>query len=542
MDTQFSSQLLQSQNADINQLTKLGRNSPRRMQLLVAFHQYVFNELPTHLLRVNDHMLLTREMIRETLLPEIMAIPDEQIEGSGHPSSIYRRLIGGRLKFAILSHRWGKLEPSFQDVMALGVSDARKELPSGPGFDKLAMFCKKAKDYGCDYAWSDTCCINKDSSAELEEAIRSMFRWYRNAHVCIAHLAQSYTFQDFRNEEWFTRGWTLQELLAPWRIRFYGKDWEPLRHKPKNKNDKEDADVLLALERVTRIPINDIGAFSPGWDRVYEKMTWVSQRGTTKVEDAAYSLIGIFDVTMSIAYGEGAWAFHRLMEAILQRSGEFGILAWAGSPSPYSDAFPGSPACYGALGHPKARRLYPRREQDDQPLLTETLPLTMTKDGLQVDLLAVDVEISIPCGCEHCVFDKDIGVRRQETEAIHNFSISPRWNTRASTSRELISVLMSETYPDEAMLAVGVVNCGRTSDGRGVLRSGVEYLCLLLARHGTTLLKEQTRNALTFCCDGSVLEPLTPLCLRHDGWIRPSSAGLIENDAEFMCNSLQLLQ
>ncbi|KIJ19671.1 hypothetical protein PAXINDRAFT_166749 [Paxillus involutus ATCC 200175] len=516
-----------------------GRQSPRRIQLLDTFHQYVFNELPTHLLRVSDYVLLTREMIKETLLPTIMAIPDELIEGTGRPSLIYRRLIEERLKFAILSHRWGKLEPSFQEITALSTSNARGQLPSGPGFYKLRMFCDTAGKYRCAFAWSDTCCINKDSSAELEEAIRSMFRWYRNAHVCIAHLAQSQSLQDLRNEQWFTRGWTLQELLAPWRMKLYGKDWKPLRPPPqyadqysgRYANDKEDPDILRVLERVTRIPVVDIAAFSPGWDRVYEKMTWASQRRTTKIEDAAYSLIGIFNVTIPIAYGEGGWAFHRLMEAILQRSGEFGILAWAGSPSPYSDALPGSPASYGALGHSKARRLYPRREQDGQPLLTEILPLAITNDGLQVDLLVVDVEISIRCGCERCVSGEDAGERQQEMEVVHNFSVSPVWNTRASTSRELISVQMSETYPDEAMLAVGVVNCGRTTDGRGVLRSGAEYLCLLLARHGTTLLKEQTRNVLTFCCDGSgVSEPLTPLCLRHDGWIRPSSTGLMEID------------
>ncbi|KAF9236122.1 hypothetical protein BU15DRAFT_50492, partial [Melanogaster broomeanus] len=217
----------------------------------------------------------------------------------------------------------------------VGSRRRRKRFPDGPGFQKLLRFCEKAKsDYGCVYVWSDTCCIDKTSSAELEEAIRSMFRWYRNAEVCIVYLAESYTMEDFDSEPWFTRGWTLQELLAPLVVRFYNKDWEPLcPHWLKSSNDKQNTEMQDAIERVTRIPRKELEQFRPGCGRVYEKMVWASKRQTTRVEDIAYSLIGIFDVSMPIAYGEGMWAFYRLTEVIAQRSSDRGFFAWSGSPS-----------------------------------------------------------------------------------------------------------------------------------------------------------------------------------------------------------------
>ncbi|KIJ19550.1 hypothetical protein PAXINDRAFT_69577, partial [Paxillus involutus ATCC 200175] len=247
-------------------------------------------------------------------------------------------MISTRIKYAIFSHRWGSKEPSFSDMssattttpMSRWKGKKKISFPDGPGFQKLLRFCEKAKsDYGCVYVWSDTCCIDKTSSAELEEAIRSMFRWYRNAEVCIAYLAESSTTEDFEYEPWFTRGWTLQELLAPLVVRFYNRDWQPLcTHWLPGTNDKQNTEMQDAIERVTRIPHKDLQQFQPGYGRVYEKMVWASKRRTTRVEDIAYSLLGIFDVSMPIAYGEGMWAFHRLMEVLAQRSSDRGFFAW----------------------------------------------------------------------------------------------------------------------------------------------------------------------------------------------------------------------
>ncbi|EGO05159.1 hypothetical protein SERLA73DRAFT_14460, partial [Serpula lacrymans var. lacrymans S7.3] len=198
------------------------------------------------------------------------------------------------------------------------------------GYSKLFKFCEKAQEYCCQLAWSDTCCIDKTSSAELEEAIRSMFRWYRNSRICIAYLAESQTLEELNSEVWFRRGWTLQELLAPRRMKFYGKGWVPFGT---FHNDKEDKEILHTLAEVTKIPRKELTFFLPGTRAIREKMLWASTRETTRIEDTAYSLLGIFEITMSIAYGEGAWAFHRLMETIIQRCDEWTILAWAGPSS-----------------------------------------------------------------------------------------------------------------------------------------------------------------------------------------------------------------
>ncbi|KIJ63024.1 hypothetical protein HYDPIDRAFT_92997, partial [Hydnomerulius pinastri MD-312] len=241
----------------------------------------------------------------------------------GDCGSLLKDLVQSVLKYAILSHRWLRDgEPTFQDM-------TKGEILSSQGFHKLQKFCEKAKAHGCLLAWSDTCCIDKTSSTELDEAIRSMFRWYRNSHVCVVYLAQSSKIGDLQKEEWFERGWTLQELLAPRSLKFYGQNWTPLGADALS-NDKEDEKLLRAVCTVTHIPIDDLRDFVPGMTMVREKMIWASKRRTTRAEDIAYSLIGIFDVNLSVAYGEGDWAFHRLMEVIIHSSDEWGIFAWAG--------------------------------------------------------------------------------------------------------------------------------------------------------------------------------------------------------------------
>lgn len=227
-----------------------------------------------------------------------------------------------------------------------------KRLTKNPtiGYKKLLKFCQTASsDHDCRYVWSDTCCIDKESSVELDEAIRSMYRWYSIATVCVVHLAQSLTVDDFKSEPWFTRGWTLQELLAPQVIRFYGKDWKPICPEMHDQGDKAVKEICSAVEIVTGIPHGDLWHFLPSCDRIAEKMIWASQRKTTKIEDTAYSLLGLFNVSLPIAYGEADRAWYRLMAVIANECTDASFLAWAGHPSPYSRALPSSPRSYSKL-------------------------------------------------------------------------------------------------------------------------------------------------------------------------------------------------
>ncbi|KAF9473352.1 hypothetical protein BDN70DRAFT_765077, partial [Pholiota conissans] len=183
------------------------------------------------------------------------------------------------------------------------------------GYDKLASFCSTAwRDYGITLAWMDTICINKDSSSELDESIRSMYAWYERAYVCIVYLAETIHAWEIPQDSWFTRGWTLQEFIAPHRLKFYGSNWKCLTDHW--DNDKEYFLILRLIEERTNISYAEL--VSVATVPMSRRMQWAASREVTREEDMAYSLMGIFNVSISIAYGEGAHrAFLRLLEEIM---------------------------------------------------------------------------------------------------------------------------------------------------------------------------------------------------------------------------------
>jgi hypothetical protein len=294
-------------------------------------------------------------------------------------------------KYAILSHTWGADEISFQELRdyynqvltqergRAGITgdaisnsplpaqvDPDEGLPSQKpgGWMKIVGTCALALGHELEYAWIDTCCIDKTSSAELQEAINSMFRWYQNSEICFAFLSDidcgrpagaagdgssrkerqnehgddqqardhqcANTGETLVRSRWFTRGWTLQELIAPHSLKFYNRHWDLLgdlwNFTDEISRRTGVSDRFLAVHARPGAPWNYQKPLSKA--SVAERLSWAASRQTTRVEDRAYSLLGIFNITMPLLYGEGEKAFERLQEEIMKVNVDISILAW----------------------------------------------------------------------------------------------------------------------------------------------------------------------------------------------------------------------
>ncbi|KAH8887793.1 HET-domain-containing protein, partial [Thozetella sp. PMI_491] len=215
--------------------------------------------------------------------------------------------------YAILSHTWGEEEVVFSDI-----TQGNTHYTAKKGWYKVEKTCQQALQDGYDYVWADTVCIDKSSSAELSEAINSMFKWYRGAAICYAYLCDLPEVP-FRESRWFTRGWTLQEMIAPEQMRFYDRHWNFRGAK---------SDLLETLEEITGVDTNALRGGNLRFFSVARKMSWASKRNTSREEDTAYCLLGIFDITMPLLYGEGARAFYRLQEEIIKGYEDESLFAW----------------------------------------------------------------------------------------------------------------------------------------------------------------------------------------------------------------------
>ena len=216
-------------------------------------------------------------------------------------------------------------------------------------------FCKLADERGYDWVWINTCCINKSSSAELSEAINSMYRWYKESHVCFVYLSDLGSTGTFEQSRWFTRGWTLQELLAPAMVEFYDKNWMELG----NKTDLSD--FLSDVSGIDKDAL--LGTFQPDRYTAGVKMSWASMRTTTREEDEAYSLLGIFGVNMPLLYGEGFRAFQRLQEEILKVTEDYTLLVWDHTNAQFQTSAPvlaSSPTAFRNLHNQEQSRWGPR--------------------------------------------------------------------------------------------------------------------------------------------------------------------------------------
>ncbi|OAL04790.1 HET-domain-containing protein [Phaeosphaeriaceae sp. SRC1lsM3a] len=278
--------------------------------------------------------------------------------------------------YAILSHTWEDDEVMFEN-MQRGTANLHR------GFCKVKKCCELAASQNYKYVWIDTCCIDKSSSAELSEAINSMFAYYEKSNICYVYLDVEVTSgllsaEQLSKARWTYRGWTLQELLAPTEVYFYDKGWNFCGSRAARAHE---------IAQVTNIS-SDILGIRPPWTvlnlsnfSIADRMSWMSHRQTTRPEDIAYSLFGIFNVSLTPIYGEGAAkAFRRLQEEILKHSNDLSILAWTLDPeSTIADV----PLVKGGLAMTSQ---WFARGRSISVSDTEVEPFVMTNKGLRVEL------------------------------------------------------------------------------------------------------------------------------------------------------------
>ncbi|KAI9571632.1 hypothetical protein HD554DRAFT_2186546 [Boletus coccyginus] len=235
-------------------------------------------------------------------------------------------------RYVMFSHRWQPNEPTFQQVEKMSIYN----LPKSPAFSKLQNFCKLVRTLRFDWAWSDTCCVNQLDRGVQQESMVAMFRWYRGSSLTIVHLlgvfSKSQKTGYLWKSIWNTRGWTYQEYVASKVVQFYTEDWKPYLGLD-IFNHKESPIILLEMEQAMNFATQELATLQPGLDRAREKLYLASRRETTREEDMAYSLFGIFNIAIPIIYGEGNQAVGRLLEYILTRSDDVTLLAWTGGSS-----------------------------------------------------------------------------------------------------------------------------------------------------------------------------------------------------------------
>lgn len=282
-------------------------------------------------------------------------------------------------QYAIISHTWGDEEITYQEWTQWRANHEH-DITRRQGFLKIKNACKQARLDSLDWIWVDTNCIDKSSSAELTEAINSMFAWYCNSSICYAFLADVpplnpndlESFQGFRRSRWFTRGWTLQELLAPPNLKFYDEEWSLI-------DDRSGSIILKVIHEVTGIDEPYLtGRDALATASIAKRMSWLSKRTTTRIEDLAYCMLGIFDINMPLLYGEGSAAFTRLQREIIQVSDDHSIFCWHWNqsvPDEWVSMLAPSPRAFQDCGKYMQRILF-----------RNAAPYSMTNIGLSMSL------------------------------------------------------------------------------------------------------------------------------------------------------------
>ncbi|KAI9570094.1 hypothetical protein HD554DRAFT_440125 [Boletus coccyginus] len=249
--------------------------------------------------------------------------------------------------YATFSHKCEDNEPVFEQVVRIEVYELEESLIH----HKLKTFCKIVRDSGFHWAWSATCCINKGDYFVLQGAFVSMFKWYEDSAMTIVLLrgVRSPSKRgDLARSIWNSRAWTLQEYHASKVVRFYTEDWKSYPNVD-TPNHKESPEIIAEMEVATHVSARALMALRPGLDNVREKLRPASTRQTTRVEDAAYSLLGMFSMSLPVVYGEGDKALGQFLAQLLTSSGDTSILAWIGRSGSFNSCLPANIGVFSQL-------------------------------------------------------------------------------------------------------------------------------------------------------------------------------------------------
>ena len=385
-------------------------------------------------------------------------------------------------KYAILSHTWTDKEVIYPDLIS-----SPQLAHQRPEFAKVKFTAQQALDDGLDYIWVDTCNIDKSSSAELSETINSMFMLYKKAEVCYVYLADvtepppagwmddgqnndAWT-KTFANARWFTRGWTLQEPIAPRNAVFYTSDWRFIGTK---------RELCQTIARNTGISSTILLGVDFGRTLVAERMNWAAKRTTTRVEDQAYCLLGLFDINMPLLYGEGERAFLRLQHEIIKKTNDRSIFLWTAvekSHTSFRNLFAHSPAEFASFHDYHIPAKYGRFE--------------VTQSGLEINFPLIEVPGSrapeffgavVDAGEGfHCVCLRKIGpdeYARVDADEIFRIE-NPNYNPFATKNPEPESRYITvpntfdnfgyESHMEASMLSITQLSCRSTALCRATL-------------------------------------------------------------------------
>ena len=284
-----------------------------------------------------------------------------------------------QVPYAILSHRWQSGELEFQDTIR---KQGHRYLDADEIPDKIRKCCAQAARDGLEYVWIDTCCINKTDGSKHEEAVNSMFNFYKNAKTCYSYLSDV-PEKALMHSEWWKRGWTLQELLAPQEMIFFDTHWAILGRRSQLAGQIGDA---------TGIPVRflsgEVSTFENLRLQAREVFSWACNRRTTRAADVAYSLLGLLDIQLPLTYGLRQRSFLKLQEAIFLARADYSIFAWDGVPLGKPSLLADSPARFST-------------EFTDvlvQAGTTQRRKRDITPDGISLEMFLIPVQPRIYIG------------------------------------------------------------------------------------------------------------------------------------------------